>query len=119
MVDLHRAIDLSPLAARLERLVSMPLVFGALAAATFAIAWNRGIALIYALFAILVAVVLVSLLAPRWMLRAAKVRLAMPVEASVGDVIEAGVAIDPEEWPSKRYFLNLDSPFPFAPEHAV
>jgi uncharacterized protein (DUF58 family) len=119
MVDLRREIDLAPVAARLERMVSMPLVFGALAAATFAIAWNRGIALIYALFAILVAVVLVSLLAPRWMLRAATVRLVMPIEASVGDLIEARVAIDPEEWPSRRYFLNLDSPFPFAPGHAV
>ena len=119
MVDLHQDIDLSAAAVRLERLVSMPLVFGALAAATFAIAWNRGIALIYALFAILAAVALVSALGPRWMLRAASLRFSMPGEASVGDTVAVEVAIDPEAWPSRRYFLGLDSPFPFAPGHAV
>lgn len=119
MVDLRQEIDLSPVVARLERLVSMPLVFGALAAATYAIAWNRGIALIYALFAVLAAVTLVSVLGPRWMLRAATVRLAMPIEAAVGDTVAVQVAIDPETRPPRRYFLTLVSPFPFAPGQSV
>jgi len=105
--------------AALDRYLSMPLVFGALAAATFAIAWNRGIALIYVLFAILVGVAIVSVLGPRWMLRAAKLRFRLPLESSVGELIAAGIAVEPQGSPAKRYFLRLDSPFPFAPMQRV
>jgi uncharacterized protein (DUF58 family) len=108
-----------PALAVLDQYLSMPLVFGALAAATFAIAWNRGIALIYVLFAILVGVALLSVLGPRWMLRAARLRFRLPLESSVGDAIAVGIVVDPQGWPAKRYFLKLDSPFPFAPAQAV
>jgi len=119
MVDLRQEIDFSAALGWLERFVSMPLVFGALAAATFAIAWNRGIALIYALFAILAAVLVVSVLGPRAMLRAAALRFALPVESSVGEFISVGVALEPLRWPARRYFVNLAAPFPFAPGHDV
>jgi len=108
-----------PALAVLDRYLSMPLVFGALGVATFAIAWNRGIALIYVLFAILVGVALVSVLGPRWMLRAATLRFTLAPEVSVGDTTTVGIAVEPRGRPAKRYFLKLDSPFPFAPKQAV
>jgi uncharacterized protein (DUF58 family) len=108
-----------PALAVLDRYLSMPLVFAALAAATFAIAWNRGIALIYVLFAILAGIALLSVLGPRWMLRAATLRFRLPTEASVGEPIPVGIAVEPGSRPAKRYFLRLDSPFPFAPAQAV
>ena len=68
----------SPVAglARLDRYFSLPLVFAVLGAATFAVAWNRGIALVYALFAVLVGAVFASAAGARWMLRPASVRIA-------------------------------------------
>jgi uncharacterized protein (DUF58 family) len=105
--------------AALERYLSMPVVFGALGAATFLIAWNRGIALIYALFAIFVGVALLSALGPRWMLRPARLRLKLPPEASVGEEITVVVAVESEARPATRYLVKLDSPFPFAPAQGV
>ena len=111
----------SPLSslAWLERRLSLPLVFGVLAAATFLIAWNRGIALLYALFALLVAAVLLSILGPRLMLRAASVRIDMPSSASVGDTVTIGVTVVPKAWPRKRHMLYLPAPYPFAPGHGL
>ncbi len=108
----------SPVAglARLDRYLSLPLVFAVLGAATFAVAWNRGIALVYALFAVLVGAVFASAAGARWMLRAASVRIALPGEASVGDWIYATASVIPRARPHKRHLLQLRSPYPFAPE---
>ncbi len=99
----------------LDRYLSLPLVLGLLAAATFLIAWNRGIALMYALFAVLVGVGLLSVVGPRWMLRRATVRFDLPREASVGDVASVGVSILSGAWPRRRYLVQLASPLPFVP----
>ena len=111
----------APLAglAWLDRYASMPLIFIVLAAAVFLIAWNRGIALLYALLAILIGVALFSVLGARLMMRAATIRLRVPQQAAVGEAIEVGVAVAPRAWPRKRYLLMLRSPYPFAPEQHV
>lgn len=111
----------APLAslAWLERLLSMPLIFALLGIATFVIAWNRGIALLYALFAVLVGAALFSLVGARLMLRAATVRFQLPVQASVGDCISVQVAILPQTWPFRRHLLQLNAPYPFAPGQHV
>jgi len=101
--------------ARLDRYLSLPLVFSLLGAATFAVAWNRGIALVYALFAVLVGAVLVSVAGARWMLRDASVRFALPGEASVGDWIYATASVIPRARPYSRHLLQMRSPYPFAP----
>ncbi len=108
-----------PFLAVLDRHASLPVVFGTLAAAMFLIAWNRGIAMLYVLLAILAAVALVSALGPLWMLRAARLRLALPPESTVGETVVVGIAVEPATAPARRYFVKLDSPFPFAPRRAV
>ncbi len=111
----------APLAslAWVERWLSIPLIFALLGIATFIIAWNRGIALLYALFAVLVGAALFSLLGARLMLRTASIRLQLPTQASVGDCISVQVAVLPQAWPRKRHLLQLDSPYPFAPAQHV
>src|SRR5258708_35885154 len=77
----------------LDRYLSLPLVLGLLAAATFLIAWNRGIALMYALFAELVGVGLLSVHVPRWMIRRPTVRFDLRRGVSVGRLSSFGVAV--------------------------
>ena len=105
--------------ARLERRLSLPWVFAALGAITFLIAWNRGIALLYALFAVMVGAAILSLAGAYWMLRAATVRLDLPTQASVGESIGARVSVISERWPYRRHLVQLRSPYPFAPGHHV
>lgn len=115
----------SPLSASLsglawvERLLSIPLIFSLLGAATFFIAWNRGIALLYGLFAVLIGAALFSLIGARLMLRTATVRFWLPEQASVGDCIALKIAILPLGWPRKRHLLQLKAPYPFAPDQQV
>lgn len=103
--------------ARLERHLSLPWVFAALGAITFLIAWNRGIALLYALFAVMAGAVFLSLAGARWMLRAATVRFGLPSQASVGETIAAEVGAITRGWPQQRHLVQLRSPYPFAPGH--
>jgi uncharacterized protein (DUF58 family) len=106
--------ELAGLAA-LDRYLSVPLVFALLAAASFLIAWNRGIALMHAVFALFVAVALVSLVGPMLMLRPARVRFALPREGRVGDVVPVEILARAQRWPARRYLVRLLAPFPFAP----
>ncbi|CAN5336017.1 hypothetical protein BH11PSE11_BH11PSE11_27670 [soil metagenome] len=107
----------APLAnlAWIDRFFSIPLIFFLLGAATFFIAWNRGIALMYALFAMLIGGALFSFLAARMMVRPAKVQLSFPTGASVGESILVRISVTPESWPRKRRMVQLGSPYPFAP----
>lgn len=106
--------ELSSLAV-VDRYLSVALVLSLLGAATYLIAWNRGVALMYALFAVLVGVAVVSVAGPRWMLRRARLRFDLPPEASVGDIASIPVTLLPGSWPRRRHLVELDSPFPFAP----
>jgi uncharacterized protein (DUF58 family) len=51
--------------------------------------------------------------------RAARLRFKLPLESSVGESISVGIAVEAQGWPANRYFLKLDSPFPFAPAQEV
>ena len=102
-----------------ERVWSLPWIFGLLGASAFFIAWNRGIALLFALFALWVGAALFSLLGPRLMVRAARLRFGLPEQASVGDRIQVQVGLLPLAWPNTRHLLLLKSPYPFAPREEV
>ena len=103
----------------LDRYLSMPLVFGLLSAAIFLIAWNRGITLLYGLFALLMGVVLCSVIGAKWMLRQARVHFSLPRQGVVGAPLKIGIEIAPLHWPARRRLLQLLAPFPFAPEQHV
>ena len=64
--------------ARVERYLSISLIFGFLAVAIFFMAWNRGIAMLYALFAVLAGAGLISLIGARLMLRRATLHFQLP-----------------------------------------
>src|SRR5512142_3187192 len=87
--DGERSVSSAELAglAALDRHLSIPLVFGLLAAAAFAIAWNRGIALMHAVFALFVSIAIVSVVGAWRMLRPARVRFELPGRVSVGDLV--------------------------------
>jgi uncharacterized protein (DUF58 family) len=101
---------------RLERYLSVPLVFSVLGAVIFFIAWNRGIALMYALFAFMAGALALSFAGARWMLRAAGLRMTLPAHAAVGDTITVKVEVLPHGWPKRRHLVELHSPYPFAPD---
>jgi uncharacterized protein (DUF58 family) len=106
--------DLSGLAS-LDRYLSVPLIFGLLAVGSYLIAWNRGIAFMHAVFALFVAVAILSAVGPVLMLRRSRVRFTIFREARVGDVVPVEASVHPEGWPSRRYLVELLAPFPFAP----
>ena len=101
--------------ASLDRYLSVPLIFGLLAAGSYLIAWNRGIAFMHAVFALFVAVAILSAVGPALMLRRSRVRFTLFREARVGDVVPVEAVVHPEGWPSRRYLVELLAPFPFAP----
>lgn len=103
----------------LDRYLAMPWIFALLAAAIFFSAWNRGIILLYALFAMLVSLALYSFIGSRCMLRGATVEVDFPRQSSVGDSIEVSMRIAAHRWPYRRRMLQLKSPFPFAPDQSV
>jgi uncharacterized protein (DUF58 family) len=110
--------DLAGLAA-LDRYLSIPLVFGLLSTAAFLIAWNRGIALMHAVFALCIGIAVVSIAGAWWMLRPARVRFALPREASVGEAVTVTTSVDTHRPPRRRWLVELTAPFPFAPRTNV
>jgi uncharacterized protein (DUF58 family) len=103
----------------LDRVLSLPLVFALLTVAAFVIAWNRGITLMYALLAVMVAAAALSLIGARVMLRPATLRLRLPREAAVGDVISVELALAGSAWPRTRRILQFASLYPFAPAQSL
>jgi uncharacterized protein (DUF58 family) len=69
----------------LERWLSKPRLLLALTAVTFLIAWNRALAPLYAMFAVLAATAAVAFLAPRLALRGVRAERAHPAAAFEGD----------------------------------
>ncbi|HEX3098013.1 MAG TPA: DUF58 domain-containing protein [Usitatibacter sp.] len=110
--------DLAGLAA-LDRYLSVPLVFGLLSAAAFLIAWNRGIALMHAVLALCAGIAAVSIAGAWWMLRPARVRFALPREASVGDLVTVSTSVEATRGPRRRWLVELVAPLPFAPSGNV
>src|SRR5258708_39925394 len=87
----------------LDRYLSLPLVLGLLAAATFLIAWNPGIALLYALFAVLVGVGLLSVVGARRVLRRPTVGFDLPRDASLGHLPPVRVPLLSRARPRRRH----------------
>ncbi len=108
----------------LKRWMSLPSVLSILAVILFLIAWNRGLALLYALFALVVAVLIVGAIMPLWNLHRVNLRRDHDRSAVVGDVLQLRYNMRNSGWLS-RYMLEvseqvdfIDSetmPYAFAP----
>lgn len=105
---------------RLEKRLTLPLVLGFLALATFFIAWNRGIALFYALAFLLLAVLLVGSLFARLNLGGLVAERIWPAEATVGEPVAlvVGCSLRPESrlgrlWPFARRWIEAAETLPW------
>jgi len=105
--------------AKLEHKLALVHVFAVLGTVLFLIAWNRGVVLLYALFALWMGVIFISLIGARWMLRPANIKLGLPATVCVGDKFMIPIEISTHVQPHKRFLLSLKSPYPFAPGQAL
>lgn len=107
-----------PALSALERRLSVKPVLIALAAAFFLIAWNRGIALLYGSFALLLATIAVAWLAPRINVAGLHASRHYPREGRVGESLRLSLTLATRGWPW-RYMLEIEDRLPFAPGQAV
>lgn len=111
--DLPPSLRTVPLSA-LERRLSIGIVFAVCLAVFYLIAWNRGIALLYGLWAVMIIALLVSVLGPWLMLRPLRLRVHLPPQAAVGDEITVGLVAEHVRWPRRRTLVMLESLLPFS-----
>lgn len=90
-------------------------ILGTLAAVVFLAAWNRGIALLYGIFALIVGMVAVAWLMPRWNLRGVDARRLAPDRANEGDRIGIDVELR-VAGRRPRFMLEVVDSIPFAEE---
>ncbi len=106
-------IKLSPgMQAFFRRWFNFHRVIWLLTLAIFFLAWNRGLALLYGLFSLLVAMLLISNLLPRWQLRGVRASRSLPKEFTVG---ESGAIDYRLEADGTRLHVTLCEPLPFIP----
>ena len=88
-------------------------VLPALAVVLFLIAWNRGIALLYGMLALILAVWIVALAAPRRNLAGVAAQRRIPASATEGETIPLELSVSCPR--GRRYMLELRDRLPFAP----
>lgn len=88
-------------------------VLPAFALVIYLIAWNRGIALLYGLFVLLVAIYAVAWLAPLWNLRGVGASRSHPATAVEGERVTLGVELHKAGW-RRAYMLAVHDRLPFA-----
>lgn len=84
------------------------------AVALYLIAWNRGIALLYGLFALVVAVLVIGHLAPWWNLRGLSVAREHPLSATEGDILRLRLTCRTAPRRMPRYMLCVYDRVPCA-----
>ena len=87
---------------RLERMITLERVIWLLAVVVFVVAWNRGLHLLYAMFAFLVSALLISYLGAWWQLRGISAVLNLPNDGFAQQQINASIHLNAK---SKRYLL--------------
>ena len=97
-------------AALLQRWLDLHRVLWLLTLACFFVAWNRGLALLYGLFALSLALLLISHVMPRLQLRGITVERRLPGELTAG---REGRLIYRLSAPGRRYHVSLSDDLPF------
>jgi uncharacterized protein (DUF58 family) len=93
--------------------LSLRIALPVLAAVVFLIAWNRGVALLYGLVALLVGALVVARIAPHFNLRGVTARRDNPAAAHEGDVVAVELEVRASGWRA-RYMLEVGDSLPFA-----
>ncbi len=99
----------------LQRWVTLHRVLWILTLACFLIAWNRGLALLYGVFSLSLALLLISQVMPRWQLRGIQVTRIFPQILSAGEEIEVVYRLNAH---GHRYHTRIIDDIPFADEPA-
>lgn len=109
-------INLPPaLADFLTRYLSLRNILLALTGIMFLIAWNRGISLLYGMFSLLAAVLVVSYLAPYFSLRKVSANQRHPAEVQAGQPFELTLVLE-NTGRGSRYMLAAENFVPCAAE---
>lgn len=88
-----------------------------LAVVLFLVAWNRGIALLYGMFALLLATLITAWVTPHLVLRGVRVQRRHPSRLTEGDPLPITLAVhNPSRW--RRYMLEVYDQVPCAPAAA-
>ncbi|MET0065020.1 MAG: DUF58 domain-containing protein [Candidatus Thiodiazotropha sp.] len=95
----------------LQRRVNIHRILWLLALVCFFIAWNRGLALLYGVFSLSLALLLISQVMPRWQLRGIRVERQFPRDLSVGDEVEVVYRLSGA---GHRYHTRIIDQIPFA-----
>ena len=101
-------IDLSAF----EKYLSLKRVLITLAIVLFLIAWNRGIALLYAMDALIIAILFVGWLLPKFNIRNIAIDISLPETANEGEEIPIKITTKKTGLLS-RYMIELWGDFPF------
>jgi len=98
---------------RIKQQLSLHWFLWLLAAACFLIAWNRGLALLYGILALLLAVLAMSYIYPLWHLRGINVSRPRQAEAQVGGTLHLSYTLTHRH---NAYHIELTDELPFAVE---
>ena len=81
----------------------------------FLIAWNRGIAVLYGMVALVLALLLVAMLLPRFVLRSLSAERNYPAQISEGESLPVRLRVKNSGW-LRRYLVELEQPIPVSEE---
>lgn len=95
------------------RLLTPVTVLLSVSALIYLIAWNRGIALLYGLCALVLATLLIGWLAPHWALSRIDASRRHPARAVEGEAVEFVIGLENRGWLG-RYLLEVWDHLPFA-----
>lgn len=96
----------------LKRLFTPSAVLVVLGVVLYLIAWNRGIALLYGMFSLVLATLLLGWLAPRWVLGRVTATRAHPARAVEGQVVGFDIELENRGW-FGRHMLEVWDHLPF------
>jgi len=94
------------------RRIDLGAALGILAVVLFLVAWNRGIALLYGMFALVVATLAAGYAAPWWNLRGVTVRRLHSAKVQAGDRLE--IALELGHAGGARYMIGVKDTIPCA-----
>ncbi|MEN8108919.1 MAG: DUF58 domain-containing protein [Pseudomonadota bacterium] len=97
----------------LHRLLTPGTVLALVSAILYLIAWNRGIALLYGMFALVLATLLISWILPRWAVTRVEAVRQHPARAIEGEEVEFAISLKNSGWIG-RYMLEVWDHLPFA-----
>ena len=99
----------------MQRYLNLRNALLAIAVLLFLIAWNRGIALLYGMVALVLALLLVSLLLPRFVLRTLSAERHYPPQITEGESLPVALTVKNHGWWA-RYLVELVQPLPVREE---